>query len=102
MKSRQMDEGHPLNSQLESSPKVNSPLHSAWCYVRIEPEAGGAARRICRNVILGNRRRDGREGRIVLSLREDGEAVIRLHREPTERRKGQIKKRSRVCAGVLY
>ena len=44
MKSRQMDEGHPLNSQLESSSKVNSPLHSAWCYVRIEPEAGGAAR----------------------------------------------------------
>jgi hypothetical protein len=40
----------------------NSPLFTAWRYTRIEPEAGGAARRIYRNDIPGNRRRDGREG----------------------------------------
>ena len=31
-------------------------------YTRIEPEAGGAARRIGPNDIRDNRRRDGREG----------------------------------------
>lgn len=31
-------------------------------YTRIETEAGGAARRICPNIIRDNRRCDGREG----------------------------------------
>ena len=52
-------------------------------YTRIEAEAGGAAQRIYPNTIRDNRRCDGREGEYVRTQRADGEAVNRLHREPT-------------------
>ena len=65
-------------------------------YIRIEPEAGGAARRICPNDIRDNRRRDGREGELALrrvverGRRRSAISDHRLHREPTRARRLKV------------
>ena len=42
------------------------PLHSAWRYTRLEPEAGGAADSVRTRIQLREMNEDdGREGRIV-------------------------------------
>lgn len=50
-----------MNGRIESAGNGHTRRRG---YTRIEPEAGGARRRIYPNTIRDNRRRDGREGEL--------------------------------------